>query len=66
MKGYPRGFLATRWAVRMALLATGLLLAPTTLELRLGWHLPWRLGGGVRDCPERNTSWLDVGDELTK
>lgn len=48
MKGYPRGFLATLWTVCMALLATGLLLAPTTLELRLGWQMPWRLGGGAR------------------
>ncbi len=48
MKGYPRGFRALVWTVCAALLATGLLLAPTTLEMRFGWHMPWRLSGGAR------------------
>jgi hypothetical protein len=48
MKGYPRGFQPVLWAVCGALAVSGLLLVPTTLAMRLGWDLPWRLPGGAR------------------
>jgi heme A synthase len=48
MKGYPRSFLPSFWALSTALLISGLLLAPTTLDLRLGWDMAWRLPGAAR------------------
>lgn len=48
MKGYPRGFLPTLLLAMAAIFLSGLLLAPTTLELRLDWELPWRLPGERR------------------
>ncbi len=45
MKGYPKWFSVTMITTLMSLLMiTGYLLAPTTLELKLQWALPWRLG----------------------
>lgn len=43
MKGYPRAFLPSFWLLCAGLLTSGLLLAPTTLDLRLGWDMAWRL-----------------------
>ena len=44
MKGYPKWFSAGMITVLMSfLILTGYLLAPTTLELRLQWSMPWRL-----------------------
>jgi len=48
MGGYPRGFLATLWSLLALILATGLLLLPGALELRLEWDPGWRLPGGSR------------------
>jgi hypothetical protein len=48
MKGYPPRFLPVLWTVCALLLASGLLLLPTTLALRFGWTLPWRLPGDAR------------------
>jgi hypothetical protein len=48
VRGYPRGFRTALWGVCALLLATGLLLAPTTLQLRLDWPLPWRLAAQAR------------------
>jgi hypothetical protein len=48
MKGYPRFFRPLLWAILSALLVTGLLLAPSALEMRLEWEVPWRLGPGLR------------------
>lgn len=44
MKGYPKWFSVTMITTLMSLLmVTGYLLAPTTLELKLQWAMPWRL-----------------------
>lgn len=44
MKGYPKWFSVTMITSLMSLLMiTGYLLAPTTLELKLQWEVPWRL-----------------------
>ncbi len=44
MKGYPKWFSVTMITGLMSLLmVTGYLLAPTTLELKLQWPMPWRL-----------------------
>lgn len=43
MKGYPRGFVTLIHATILALCVSGLLLAPTTLDLRLELPVPWRL-----------------------
>ena len=44
MKGYPKWFSVTMITTLMSLLMiTGYLLAPTTLELKLQWVMPWRL-----------------------
>jgi hypothetical protein len=48
MPAYPRGFLTTLWLVLALLFATGVILIPGALELRLEWELPMRLPGGSR------------------
>ena len=43
IKGYPGWFYTfVMWSVA-ALLITGCLLAPTTINLKLEWEVPWRL-----------------------
>ena len=44
MKGYPRWFFALLLFIFAALFITGVLLTPTSLDLRLEWDVPWRLG----------------------
>ena len=48
MKGYPRHFVKVIYATVLGLCASGLLLAPTTLDLRLDISMPWRLPGDER------------------
>lgn len=48
MKTYPRGFVPLLHAVLLALLSSGLLLAPGALHMRLEWELPWLLPSGAR------------------
>jgi len=48
VSGYPKGFGAFLYAVCAVLAASGLLLTPTVLDLRLEWDVPWRLSGGQR------------------
>ena len=48
MKGYPRWFSPFLLSVLLAMLVTGLLLAPTTLVMRFDLALPWRLPGAGR------------------
>ncbi len=48
MKGYPRGFTSLIYATVAGLVVSGLLLAPTTLDLRFDIPLSWRLPGGGR------------------
>ncbi len=44
MKGYPKWFSVKMITILMSLLTvTGYFLAPTTLELKLQWTMPWRL-----------------------
>jgi len=43
MTGYPKGFLTLLLTILFVLPASGFLLTPTTLELRMGWQMPWRL-----------------------
>lgn len=48
MNGYPRWFVPGLVAALLLMLATGLLLAPTTLALRAEMAVPWRLPGSGR------------------
>lgn len=48
MTGYPKWFTSVLWWVSVLLLATGLLLIPTVLDMRLEWDVPWRLDGDQR------------------
>lgn len=48
MNGYPRGFLPLLLGTLLLMFASGLLLAPTTLALRLDWSVAWRLPGTGR------------------
>jgi predicted lysophospholipase L1 biosynthesis ABC-type transport system permease subunit len=48
MKNYPRGFLLALLVVCLLAWIGGVLLAPTTLALRLEWPLPWRLPAPAR------------------
>jgi hypothetical protein len=48
MTAYPRGFLTILWLVLVLLFATGVVLSPGALELRLEWDVPMRLPGGSR------------------
>jgi hypothetical protein len=43
MKGYPRWFYTALLLVITVLFASGCLLAPTTLDLKLECEMPWRL-----------------------
>lgn len=45
MKGYSAGFRRLLLGSLGLLSLSGLLLAPTTLEFRLAWDVPWRLSG---------------------
>ena len=49
MKGYPSWFRSLLLGVAFVLTVSGLLLAPTTLVVRLDLDLPWRLNGVQRD-----------------
>jgi hypothetical protein len=48
MNGYPRGLRSLLWLALAALFVTGLLLAPSMLETRLEWGLPWRESSDAR------------------
>ncbi|MES2318467.1 MAG: hypothetical protein V4631_13340 [Pseudomonadota bacterium] len=48
MKGYPRWFLATLVGTLLVILASGLLLAPTTLMTRADVDVAWRLPAAAR------------------
>lgn len=48
MKGYAPGFRRLVIGTVLVLIASGLLLAPTTLDMRLQWPVPWRLPGEAR------------------
>lgn len=48
MHAYPRAFPAVLWLVVATLFATGLVLVPGALELRLDWDAGWRLPPGMR------------------
>jgi len=48
MTNYPKWFLPSLLGTLLLMLASGLLLAPTTLSLRAEWALPWRLPGAGR------------------
>lgn len=48
MRTYPRSFAPTLHAALLALLATGLLLTPGALRMRLEWEVPWFLPSDMR------------------
>lgn len=48
MTGYPKWFMYSLIAALIGLLATGVLLTPTSLDLRLEWDVPWRLAADSR------------------
>jgi heme A synthase len=48
VKGYHPAFRRLVIGTVILLIATGLLLAPTTLYMRLQWGVPWRLPGEPR------------------
>jgi hypothetical protein len=48
MKGYPRWFMSALVTGSGLLYATGLLLGPTTLEMRAAWAPAWRLPADTR------------------
>lgn len=48
MKGYPRWFEPVLLGSTAVVFATGVLLAPTTLEMRAAWAMDWRLAAGWR------------------
>lgn len=48
MKTYPAAFSPVLHGTLTGLLATGLLLAPGALQMRLEWDVPWALGSGAR------------------
>jgi heme A synthase len=48
MRGYPPRFTQLLWAVCGLLLVSGLLLLPTTLQMRADIEVPWRLPGDAR------------------
>lgn len=48
MKGYPPWFLRVLLATLLLVLASGLLLTPTTLVMRFDMDLAWRLPGAAR------------------
>ena len=48
MKTYPARFAAVLHIALAGLLASGLLLVPGALRMRLEWDVPWALGDGAR------------------
>lgn len=48
MKTYPAAFSTVLHVTLTGLLATGLLLAPGALQMRLEWDVPWTLGSSAR------------------
>jgi heme A synthase len=48
MKGYPKWFFSLLNGVVSMLFLSGCLLAPTTLDTRLEWDVPWQLDGAQR------------------
>lgn len=48
MKGYPRYFFALLLGTFVGLSFSGALLTPMTLEIYLGWEMPWRANGATR------------------
>lgn len=48
MQSYPKGFSPLLWSVLALLFASGLVLTPGALEMRLEWDIAWRLPGGWR------------------
>jgi hypothetical protein len=48
MTGYPRWFVPALVGALVLMFGSGLLLAPTTLTMRLDLALPWRLPGSAR------------------
>ena len=48
MKTYPAAFSPVLHGTLTGLLATGLLLAPGALQMRLEWDMPWVLGSDAR------------------
>lgn len=48
MTGYPRWFVPALLAAMLLMVLTGVLLAPTTLALRLELAMSWRLPGAAR------------------
>lgn len=45
LRGYPIWFFNALMVVVSVLLLSGMLIMPTTLELKLEWEMPWRLTG---------------------
>lgn len=48
MKGYPRWFKPVLLGGAVLVYVSGVLLAPTTLEMRADWPMAWRLASGAR------------------
>ena len=48
MKTYPRSFGPLLHITLLALLTSGMLLAPGALQMRLEWDMPWVLSSGAR------------------
>jgi len=48
VKTYPRGFVPLLHITLLALLGSGMLLAPGALHMRLEWDVPWFLSSGSR------------------
>jgi len=48
VRTYPPGFATVLHFALAGLLASGLLLVPGALQMRLEWNLPWALGDGAR------------------
>jgi uncharacterized protein YybS (DUF2232 family) len=48
MNGYPNAFNHLLRLVLGMVFASGVLLIPNALDMRLGWHVPWALGGDLR------------------
>ena len=48
MRGYPSGFRKLLFATMGGLIGSGVLLIPTTLDLRLAWNMAWRLSASNR------------------
>lgn len=48
MTNYPKWFVPALVGTLLLMFASGMLLAPTTLTMRIEWDLPWRLPGNAR------------------